>query len=377
MRYLDTGRGTRNQTLGAWLERALLDTATGAWMQSGYFGFESLSPLVANLRRVIDSGHPVHFVLGSNMRSLAAADLRQLSNLLGTASNSSLTVVSYDNALFHPKTYVTRGSDAELEAYVGSANLTGFGMGMNVEAGIALSTKDGDDREQIEQIIESVASWSCLSGHGVFSVKNAFDIDDLVTAGIVATAPIRFTRQRAGETSNRASTPMSGLGHRGNLFPTVPFAPFASTSLPIQQDVGGPSLVWRKKLSASDAQEVRGNSNPTGKLRLAKADHDIDHKTWFREVFFDGVSWRTEMRGDKPYEVALVPFDVVIDDVEFGIQALVVDHAPHRVAGQHNVPTVLAWGYDLSQKLASQSYTNRTVTLYRTSSGTFRLTISN
>src|SRR5690606_7047326 len=109
--------------------------------------------------------------------------------------------------------------------------------------------------------------------------------------------------------------------------------------------LGGPVapagvLSWTKRLSPSDAQQVGSGTNPTGKLRLAKADNPIDHKTWFRETFFEDENWTTQMRNGRPYEVASVDFDISIGGSSIGTRTLIVDHAPHRVASQNNVPTV-------------------------------------
>ena len=42
---------------------------------------------------------------------------------------------------------------------------------------------------------------------------------------------------------------------------------------------------WFKQLSDSDSQQVRPGSNPTGALRLNRAHHDIDWRTYFRRDF--------------------------------------------------------------------------------------------
>jgi hypothetical protein len=53
-----------------------------------------------------------------------------------------------------------------------------------------------------------------------------------------------------------------------------------------------------------------------------------------------------------------------------------VDHAPHREAGQRNVPTILHWGDTLGQLLRSTPMQGRVVTLSRLSSDEYELTIA-
>lgn len=376
MRYLDTGFGHPDQTLGKWLEAALAGKPSGLWLQSGYFGYESLAIHDSALRKIAAAGDPTHVVLGANEMSLTADDLKRLIDAVGGGVGASVTVISYSNALFHPKTYVIRDELGEYRAYVGSANMTGAGVGLNVEAGIGLSTAEGDDAGQIAAIRDSIESWHDRDQDGVFRIATPEDVDELVSARIVSLTASRPPRTSAKRTSATATTPNRTAGRRINLYPTAPMAPFAgATPAPPSPVPKGVSLSWSKVLQSSDAQQVSGNTNPTGKLRLSKAGHSIDHKTWFRETFFDGADWTTEMRGDKAYEVASVPFAVTVHGVDLGIKSLMIDHAPHRVADQNNVPTVLAWGHDISRILVGKSHIGDTVTLERTTDGESRLTI--
>jgi hypothetical protein len=132
---------------------------------------------------------------------------------------------------------------------------------------------------------------------------------------------------------------------------------------------------WSKKLPASDAQQVEGTTSPTGKLRLTKAGHDIDITTWFRKAFFRDADWIRKVKAGKPYEVARIPFCVRLLDRDIGEQILMVDHAPHRIAGQANVPTILAWGHLLMKELKAHSYVGNYVVLEKYEDGTFGLEV--
>jgi hypothetical protein len=360
------------------LVQTLSNDPTGFWVQTGYFGYEALAIHQSTIGCMVRKDCPIHFVLGANQRTLSASDVKRLLCLIYPSTNRTITVVAFGNALFHPKSYVVRSADGSLNAYSGSANLTGPGLGINVEAGIQLSTGEGDAHEAIAPIIARVEAWHRLSTNGIFRICNEADIDDLVSANILCIAPPKEARIRTSSTSDTASSPNLRVGTRTNLFPVSPRASFFGTG-PSGADSEpaptSPGYSWSKVLSSSDAQQVKPRTKPTGKLRLSKAGNDIDHKTWFRDVFLDGIPWKSEARQGKVYEVAIVRFQVIIDDREIGILSLAIDHAPHRVAGQNNVPTVLAWGPELMAILRGTNYSGKTVELTRAPDGTFKLSL--
>jgi hypothetical protein len=132
---------------------------------------------------------------------------------------------------------------------------------------------------------------------------------------------------------------------------------------------------WFKKLPNSDAQHPQ-TGNATGALRLTKATHLIDWRTYFRHDFFASAHWQTtQSQHGQPLDFANVTFDVVIDGQALGARTLRVDHAPHREQGQSNVPTDLKWG-NLSPALLATDYTDYWVVLERLVNGDFRLEIA-
>jgi len=372
-RYLDTGAGDREQCLGVWLQRNVASDILGFRAQFGYFRFAAFSPFASILRDVGARGNAVHLVLGSNNGGLPADDLRSTFEVVQGTANSSLTVVAYRNAAFHPKTaHVTRG-DGSVAAIVGSANLTQHGTGWNVEASMALDSREGDASDLLDGIAAAIDWWRGVTTAGVFTIAQPGDIDRLVADGLVNVPQPEAPRLPGGARSHRAR---ARAGTRRRLW---------GRSTPRRRGSGRPGvrargratapLRWWKQLAPSDAQQVTGRTNPTGKLRLAKAGHDIDHKTFFRRRMFRGVRWRRETRGGKRYEVADVEFDIVVRGRFLGTMALRVDHAPHRVADQNNVPTILAWGSGLCSLLRSASYVGDWVVIERRGDGTFALTI--
>jgi hypothetical protein len=133
---------------------------------------------------------------------------------------------------------------------------------------------------------------------------------------------------------------------------------------------------WDKVLPAGDAQQqANPNTNPTGNLRLTRADHDIDWRTWFRNDLFQPAGWSstTDAQGQVVEEVH-VPMEVVIKGVPHGTMEFRITHAKHRESGQSNHTTVLHWG-PLIPVLKATDYTGSTVYLTRFSNGDYRLEI--
>ena len=131
-------------------------------------------------------------------------------------------------------------------------------------------------------------------------------------------------------------------------------------------------------MSRADAQKPdRADTNPTGVLRLSQAGHNIDWRTWFRHILLGSATWAatTDTRGN-PTETATIPMHVTVAQVPRGVVNVRVDHAPHREAGQANVPTILHWGTTLGAILRATDYHNHTATISHMSDGTFRLDIS-
>jgi hypothetical protein len=251
-RYVDSSSNQPDETLGYWLEQTLSNDPTGLWVQTGYFGYEALAIHQSIIDCMVRKGCPIHFVLGANQRTLSALDVKRLLSLIHPSTNHTITVVGFGNALFHPKSYVVRSSDGSLNAYVGSANLTGPGLGINVEAGIQLSTCEGDACEAIAPIIARIEAWHNLVADGIFKICNEADIDDLVSANILCIFPPREARIRTSSTSDTASSPNFRVGTRSNPFPFSPRASFFGTR-PSGTDAEpaptSPGYSWSKVLS--------------------------------------------------------------------------------------------------------------------------------
>ncbi|MFN7118027.1 MAG: hypothetical protein ACK4TA_14600 [Saprospiraceae bacterium] len=91
-----------------------------------------------------------------------------------------------------------------------------------------------------------------------------------------------------------------------------------------------------------------GNTNPTGGLRLVKANFTvngqrIDQTTYFRDELFGRYNW-TEIKQNPHVEMAIVPFEITIKSEFLGRFDLVVRHKPEGEAEQNNYTTLISWG---------------------------------
>jgi hypothetical protein len=126
-------------------------------------------------------------------------------------------------------------------------------------------------------------------------------------------------------------------------------------------------------MAASDAQHPpRSGSNVTGVVRLNQNRLPIDHRTYFRNEFFDDLPWVPGARAGT--EGTVVPFEVIVDGESLGEHRLRVDYNPAREADQNNVTTVLHWD-TLGPTLAATNYTDYFVVTEKSPAG-YRLTIT-
>jgi hypothetical protein len=112
-------------------------------------------------------------------------------------------------------------------------------------------------------------------------------------------------------------------------------------------------LLWRKRLSATDAQRKAGQTSPTGDLRLTQAGFRvrgalIRPQTYFRRQVFGSASWKP-LPGRVAKEHAQIDFDITILGNGPRRHRLTVQHKPSGEARQRNYTTGIRWGQVLPQ----------------------------
>ena len=283
-------------------------------------------------------------------------------------------------ATLHPKMYIIE-TGATVLALVGSNNLTAGGLYFNYEAALTLELdlSDEDDRAVAAE----------LRGYAQRLIADTQVCQRLtpeILAELISDPRYGIQNEDTPRTSDQAPTESdSTVSYRaGGLFGTsaekkrsAPAGVRRQRERNVPRQVAGIGSVirrWSKRLTSSDAQKpTKQGTRPTGNMRLTRAGHPIDQKTYFREDFFRNANWvvRTGTR-----EEAEVEFHVSIDGRLEGPIALMISHDPQRVAGQNNAPTFLHWARQLGQIFKETDLAGRYITLDLLDSGEYRLVIS-
>ncbi|WP_323986767.1 phospholipase D family protein [Microbacterium plantarum] len=315
---------------------------------------------------------------------------------------------------FHPKVYLATSSGV-CSLMVGSSNLTAGGLGWNHEASLWVDWGAGEHND----VIDAVSAWfeALISESGSCAPLTSALIDDIEKSKDIVLGSERRARRvqktksdAPEDTDSAVAATVSGLFSTvkaqlrklpklnakftvtkarpsiGGLLPTGATGN-AGAARPrnVQEPVAGSDAPlldvdiqrrWSKELDHTAAQQPKGaKTNPTGNLRLSREAAPINHKTYFREQFFEGLPW-TPTEGHNTEQEAVAEFNVWIDGHDLGAVDLRLSHDPERVSGQGNVPTVIHWGRDLGEVLKRTNYIGQYVTLEKTMAGRFNLVIA-
>ncbi len=355
--------------------------------EAGIFG---LSGHILNAKQNFKAPKKITIVVGIDQQGTSKEALEEIKNL----NVESYIFYQLEAPIFHPKIYLFEGNQ-EIKLIVGSSNLTGTGLFINVE-GSFLIEFDNNDQEGITLLNELKTYYQSLfnlTDPNLFQISDSV-IADFVTDGVV---PDESTRRRnynakdgiaiqstAGQQASNSNIPRRSTASIPSSFPRKSRGTSGSTLIPVvttpqssnvQQILVTPViqnkvLVWQKlSLSQSDAQRVPAGSNPTGNLKLSQAKYRvnnvfIDQTTYFRNNIFRNLAWVTTKPNNNSYEEAFCQFDITILGNSIGVQTLKLSHDPVRIASQGNTPTWLHWGNSLIPLLQQNNITGRTLNLY-------------
>lgn len=367
MRYIDSNSRHADDALGSWLEEHVLVGGVAAlrW-QAGFFGGEILDYFVPSMASVRASGGPLRVLIGSNNGVTRSKDVAQVLKLAGPPrAEQRIGVVSFTGGFYHPKTIHIARIDGSAAAYVGSANLTKNGItSVNIEAGVLLDTRDGDDVDCLADVASAVDWWFAANRDGMTVVQGQQDIDALIAAGVLdrpLPPPVAPTEAKMKSR------------HRSRLKPLV------KVPIPIPAPaavVAAPAREWTKKLSASDAQRKK-TGNQRGSITLVQAGYNIDAQVYFRREFFANEPWiKGKTFTGKPREAATVTFATTVLGHDLGTIPLMVSYAPNREADQSNYTSLLHIE-GMSDLFQDNDLTGKWLQLTEDMTGQFALTISN
>ena len=140
-------------------------------------------------------------------------------------------------------------------------------------------------------------------------------------------------------------------------------------------------LVWKKRLSRTDAQRQKGNQTGDIRLTQAKFQHRgkvIDHTKYFREHVFGDGDWReVTFSGKIDREVATFVFNVTIGGEKKGTFLMDISHKPSGEASQRNYTTGLRWGPVFMSYLMNQAdVSGMVLNMFKLENGRFEIVIS-
>ncbi|MCW3797377.1 phospholipase D family protein [Sphingomonas sp. BN140010] len=370
MRYIDSNSRDAADALGSWLEQHVLNKELAAlrW-QAGFFGGEILdyfAPSIASLRT---SGGPLRVLIGSNNGVTRSKDITQLLQLAGPPrADRSIGVVSFTGGLYHPKTVHITRMDGSAAAYVGSANLTKNGItSLNIEAGILLDSRDGDDVGCLADIAAAVDWWFAAKREGMTVVQGTQEVDALITAGVLDRPLPPPSPPTDAKMKSRHGTRLKPL-----VKVPAPAPPEAAAPAPLS----APVAEWTKKLSASDAQRKKAG-NQRGSISLVRAGYNIDAQKYFRRNFFAGEPWvKGTTSTGVPRETATIQFATTVLGIDLGTVPLMVSYAPNREADQNNYTSLLHIE-GISDEFRDRNLTDKWLQLTKDASGRFGLAITN
>lgn len=363
---------------------------------------ESLSNGLYNNFTAISAFASQSAVYGIN-EVLKDADLRNITFIVGidqkgTSKEALEALLSIENAdisiiyttsgiIFHPKIYIFEGQN-HVCIIVGSSNLTMQGLFQNIEASLIMEFDNLD--EDGMSILKDV--YRFIDALGENRVKLSQDlIESLYESKLIPSeSENRETRGKLYE-SNKQDRDPSVWELVKSIFPSIKISKipnqlrakktqnnlkdigehdlFLADSIDFEIEKG--ALVWQKhNLPSSDAQQVKGNTNVTGVLRLGQADYRvngvlIDKNTYFRQSIFELLDWKeTPRKNNNPLQEAQTEFDILIDNQYFGTFSLRISHDPERIAGQANIPTTIHWGTEVVTILKNENIIGKRLSLY-------------
>ncbi len=219
MRLMDSGTRSQTDSLASWLG-ARLSSATSLTVQTAYYSDNAFHSIQSDVVRLLTAGGQFCLLLGGNQSTARLDHIKFLIDTVGALPGAELYVImpSRRGMLVHSKLYHV-GKPTGDEAWVGSANFTGFGLATNVEAGIALDQTDGASVAEVKQRLDSWLPPSPAYPRALVPLVDG-SLNKLLATGVL-------TRSRTGEERETGveepdpfttrSTKTGSSSHRGGV----------------------------------------------------------------------------------------------------------------------------------------------------------------
>lgn len=288
------------------------------------------------------------------------------------------------SVVFHPKLYLVRG-DKTARLVIGSANLTLGGLNNNIEAGMLLEfdLNVPADKKIVHSIESQFDALPKEYPEHILKVEKAAQLDEWLASGRLidemATPPPRPSTSAGGGSSDtvpRIKLKVAALRRalrKAKAAPKKPAAaaPKGKAPVPAPAVIGvNLELVWESKALTRRDLTIPDSSgtHATGSVNLDKGllPDAVDHRHYFRDVVFSGLTWAATNATGK-VEEAFTKFQLVLKGVSYGEFDLRIGHstdANSTTYKQNNAMTRLSWG-PMRTYVARTDLIGRTLALYR------------
>jgi HKD family nuclease len=325
----------------------------------------------------------INIIVGIDQEGTSKEALYEIENL----SVNAYIFYQKESPIFHPKIYLFEG-DGETKIIIGSSNLTGRGLFINVESSLLVEFSK-DDKEG-ETLLSELKEY--YKGLFDFTDENLFEITKetiqaFIDDGIVPNEIVRrqlhgkHLKDDAKSLELNLKIPKRKIASIPKAFKTKIKAA-AKSKILSRADIGEQlTLLWESgPLTERDLNIPKGsNTNPTGSMLFKKGKTEgIDQRHYFRDVVFSSLNWIFDTRtGSTHLEKAAALFRIIIDHKDYGSFALTLTHNPRtdtRSYEQKNSMTSISWG-DAKPIIARDGLIGKSAKLYNSDNNEFSLII--
>jgi hypothetical protein len=274
--YHDTG-ADEGICPAIWFDTNLVQGIDAFRGQFGFFRYGAIAKFAPALGDLAARGGKVRLVLGSNATDpLTVADVRPLVSLFAGSRDARLTVVSFGNALFHPKVAHIVRANGSATGIVGSANLTVQALGTHVEAWIELEGGNAATDTALAQAAAAIDRWAGVTGGGAFQIASEADISTLLSQGILLERPLPRSRPPVQPGQRRQTTRGN---RRARWRPPAP-QPILEADLDVAPEGDseqGP--VAPHAAAAAPATGAPATASTYSNFAMVLAQFDVSHRT--------------------------------------------------------------------------------------------------
>ncbi|MCL4198944.1 MAG: hypothetical protein KJZ69_15760 [Phycisphaerales bacterium] len=276
--YHDTG-ADEGICPATWFDTNLVQGIAAFRGQFGFFKYGAIAKFASALGDLAVRGGRVRLVLGSNATDpLTVADVRPLVSLFAGSPDARLTVVSFGNALFHPKVAHIVRANHTATGIVGSANLTVQALGTHVEAWIELEGGSAASDTALGQAAAAIDRWAGLTGDGAFQIASEADISMLLAQGIILERSLPRSRPRPPEQLGLRAQTTRG-NRRTRWRPPVPQAIVEADLDVAPEDETEPQSATSDHAAVALGAGTPATASTYSNFAMVLAQFDVSHRT--------------------------------------------------------------------------------------------------